>query len=361
VDNESDDYAPDDIPLTRVVEDPALDAAILKAKAALRVMPYRIGRSSQLRVGDAVTVQGFPLGVFRAVTHGQVINPVDHDHQGDWEHDDFIVDAALSSGNSGSPVLAVSKRTGEYELVGLFHAAYESGHGLEAVIGIDQLRDLMVTLKRPGHSGDVDHRSGPEQRAEFVAAVSRADFVPYFKLGGLTVGVRQVGDLLVYEVFSGTFPTDSQREALLVEAPAPAMFGQLQAVWSEDSGQYSVHTPDQLDADSRARLGDFMRRLHEVASSTVRLRALRLQARASRQAQQDLDQELRASSRRAVGDADLVQSFLDANAHMGGADVPAKAYEAIYAGLTVPAVPPVRPELVSLHPEQAHGSDATPR
>ena len=32
----------------------------------------------------------------------------DHDDYGEWDHDDFVVDALLSAGNSGSPVLAVS-------------------------------------------------------------------------------------------------------------------------------------------------------------------------------------------------------------------------------------------------------------
>ena len=43
VDDEDDSYAKDDIPLTRVVTDPQLDVAVIKARAALQVMPWKVG------------------------------------------------------------------------------------------------------------------------------------------------------------------------------------------------------------------------------------------------------------------------------------------------------------------------------
>jgi serine protease Do len=45
VDNEQDDYSSDDIPPLRVGTDDELDAAVVKAKVKLRIIPYRIGRS----------------------------------------------------------------------------------------------------------------------------------------------------------------------------------------------------------------------------------------------------------------------------------------------------------------------------
>ena len=70
---------------------------------------------------------GFPLGEFQATNVGKVISAYDHDEQGEWDHDDFVIDALLTSGGSGSPVLAVSCKTGEFELVGIFHARYNGG------------------------------------------------------------------------------------------------------------------------------------------------------------------------------------------------------------------------------------------
>ena len=156
VDDEHDDYARDDVPVTRVVTDPQLDVAVLKAHSDLHVMPWKIGHSSAIRERNAVEVRGFPLGAFRATSLGKVISEHDHDDYGDWDHDDFVIDALLSAGNSGSPVLAVSCTTGEYELVGIFHAGYTAGSALNVVIGIDQVRDLMTTLKRTPHEHVAD-------------------------------------------------------------------------------------------------------------------------------------------------------------------------------------------------------------
>ena len=148
VDNEHDDYPRDDVPVSVVVTDPQLDVAILRAHAPLQVMPWKVGRSAALRERNVVEVRGFPLGAFRATNIGKVVSAHDHDDYGDWDHDDFVIDALLSSGNSGSSVLAVSRATGEYELVGIFHAGYSQRSALNVVIGIDQVRDLMTTLKR---------------------------------------------------------------------------------------------------------------------------------------------------------------------------------------------------------------------
>ncbi len=102
VDGEGDQYEPDDVPLTRVVADPQLDVAVLKARVALPVMPWKIGRSASLRERNVVNVRGFPLGIIKADNVGKVVSAFDHDDFKEWEHDDFVVDALLAAGNSGS-------------------------------------------------------------------------------------------------------------------------------------------------------------------------------------------------------------------------------------------------------------------
>src|SRR6266853_1186690 len=104
VDNESDAYERDDIPLSRVVTDPQLDVAVLKARVPLTTLPWQVGRSAALRERNVVDVRGFPLGAFRATNVGKVVSAYDHDDEKDWDHDDFVIDALLSPGNSGSPV-----------------------------------------------------------------------------------------------------------------------------------------------------------------------------------------------------------------------------------------------------------------
>lgn len=147
--DENDDYEPGHVPLTRLLSDPQADLAVLKAKKHLAVMPYRIGRSASLRPGNLVQVRGFPLGAFAALNSGKVLNPLTVDSERQWNHNDFVVDALLNAGNSGSPVFAISCRTGEPELVGVYHAGYTDAAALNAVVAIDQLRDELETLKVP--------------------------------------------------------------------------------------------------------------------------------------------------------------------------------------------------------------------
>ena len=89
--------------LTRVAVDLATDSAVLRARwpqkaqkptdPTIEVMPYKIGRSADLHVGNFVYVRGYPLGAFQAVNVGRVTNPFDDDREGHWNHSDFIVDA----------------------------------------------------------------------------------------------------------------------------------------------------------------------------------------------------------------------------------------------------------------------------
>lgn len=316
VDNEDDDYAADDVPLSRVVSDEVLDAAVVKAKAKLRLLPYRIGRSALLQTGDVVLVRGFPLGAFQAVNTGKVVNPYDRDQFKDWEHVDFIIDAPLSSGNSGSPVLAVSRRTGEYELVGMFHAGYARATALNAVVGIDQLRDLMMTLRRPARGKEgAEPPPGPAQRTALEVALLQPSFVPYLSLGPLPVGVRRVGDVLVYEVFSRRFPLDDRRLLVLVDRPAPGAFGTLADAWfgnerglrRYEAGPAPGNVPVAGDADVGAHLQALLRRLHALALSTMRFRATSESAATSRDAMSERAALQRTLQREAGGDADLAQ------------------------------------------------------
>ncbi|HEX4457544.1 MAG TPA: serine protease, partial [Polyangia bacterium] len=208
VDNENDRYQTDDVPLQRVVSDPQLDAAVLRAKVLLPVLPWKIGHSAALRDRNVVEVRGFPLGAFAATNEGKVISAFDHDDERNWDHDDFVIDALLSAGNSGSPVLAVSNRTGELELVGIFHAGYTDGSALNVVVGIDQLRDLMTTLKRsPRTHNDAPVALDEPARSTLVRELMESPAAPYFPFGTLTASVQPRTDgALVYELYPHDFP-----------------------------------------------------------------------------------------------------------------------------------------------------------
>ena len=314
VDNEEDEYDGDDIELTRVVDDRALDVAVVRAKGKLRLLPYRIGHSAALSTGDVVIVRGFPLGVFQAYNTGKIINTLDDDRYKHWDHVDFIVDAQLSNGNSGSPVLALNRKTGEYELVGVFHASYERASSLNAVIAIDQLRALMFQLKRETKSQlnlGPEVLSEPAQRARLQQALSDREFMPYVSLGPLLVRLHSVGDNLIFEVFTKTFPLDDYRLALLVDTPVSDGWGKLQQVWFGNNRGYRSYSLSTLDADAAGALRRVLQRLYALASSTLAYREATSRVPNSRQAVAQRAALQRTLARAAAPDSELVQQLLD--------------------------------------------------
>ncbi len=235
--DERDDFEPGQVVLTRVAVDPLLDAAILKASQKLTVIPYQIGKSAGLRQGNVVEVRGFPLGVMQAVSSGKVVNPYDRDQEQGWDHVDFVIDALLSEGNSGSPVLAVSCKSRQMELVGIYHAGYK-GHGaLNVVVGIDQLVEFMHKKKRVPRAITADGAAGapsPTDRARVKEALA-AGTLPLFDFGGLFMHAEVADDALLYQIYSRQFPLDDRR-VVVIEDKAPddksaGAFGTLGRLW----------------------------------------------------------------------------------------------------------------------------------
>jgi len=287
VDNESDAYERDDVPLARVVSDTQLDVAILRAHALLQVLPWKIGRSATLRERNVVEVRGFPLGAFQATNVGKVVSAFDRDSYHEWEHDDFVVDALLSSGNSGSPVLAVSCKTGEFELVGIYHAGYAEGSALNVVVGIDQVRDLMTTLKRPKpHAADglqaLDARDRQRLSAE---ALTPTD--PFFPFGPLTASVQRRSDgALIFQLLSRDFPL-RVHPILVLEDSKPLQekdsFGELGRIWFGGPSGLKPYARSDLDADAQALVTRLLEQLRHDAVATFAYRASVRDASSSRE------------------------------------------------------------------------------
>ena len=256
VDDESDAYDRDDIPLSRVVVDPQLDIAVLKSHAALHILPWKVGRSAGLRERNVVQVRGFPLGAFKATSVGKVISAYDHDDDRDWDHDDFVVDALLSPGNSGSPVFAVSCKTGEFELVGVYHAGYTGGSALNVVIDIDQLRDLMASLKRRPRPKSESLALDAKSRSELVALASRTP-EPFFPFGGLTALVRpRLDGGLFFELMPKAFPLKTVPLVVIEDLPpeGPTDFGVMGRVWFGSAQGLKAYARSALDSDAQGQL-----------------------------------------------------------------------------------------------------------
>ena len=237
VENEKDSYARDDVALQRVVVDPELDVAILKAPLKMAAIPFTLGQSAALQGGEAVLVRGFPLGAFRAVSTGKVSTPHDHDQEGRWDHVDVVIDAPLSAGNSGSPVLAVSCRSRRLELVGVYHAAYREGQGLNVAVGIDELRELVTTLRPRSKKKHRQVRLGLSHRRQVLAWLGGKAVTPMIPFGGHTVGLRVAGQRLLWDVYPRGFPLSGWRRVVMEDWPAARTFGRVGRLWfGGDSG-----------------------------------------------------------------------------------------------------------------------------
>ncbi len=212
--SEADADGPGQIALEPVVADEALDVAVLASRTPLRASPYRLGRSADLRVGDAVLVRGFPLGAFAAANGGRVISVGQRDVERGWDHVDFAVDALLNPGNSGSPVLAVSCRTGEPEIVGVYHAGYRGAQGLHVVIGIDEVRAILERL-RPAPRPEAPAEAAPD-RAALREALARSGpvFMPF---GGRTIRASARGEAVRFALLDERFPLSDRVELELVD------------------------------------------------------------------------------------------------------------------------------------------------
>lgn len=277
VDDEDDSYGKDDIPLTRVVTDPQLDVAVIKTRAALQVMPWKVGRSAGIRERNLVEVRGFPLGAFRATNIGKVISAHDHDDYGDWDHDDFVVDALLSKGNSGSPVLAISCATGEYELVGIYHAGYSEGAALNVVVGIDQIRDLMSTLKRTTRDREESVVSLDGAARALVSRALATGGDVFFPVGAQVAVARQAGEgALVLGLFTKDFPVNGEPGLVVEDLPPadPGGFGTVGRVWLGSGRGLKPCDLRALDAESQAQIKRALAVMRSALAAQLTLRGL---------------------------------------------------------------------------------------
>ena len=288
--DESDDYEPGHIALSKVLSDPAADIAIVKARKTLGTLPWHLGRSSLLRPGNLVYVRGFPLGAFAALNTGKVLNPYTADNEKGWSHSDFIVDALLNSGNSGSPVLAVSCRTGEPELVGVYHAGYTEAAALNAVIGIDQLREELDTLKVPRRDVAAKAEVTAQDRDALVKSLfDEKGHSLMFPYGGRSVLV-QLSDpsTLRFAILDDEYPLVT-REAMALIDKAQNGFGTLDSVAVSVDGLLNDAPAQALEGDVREhfdRLYDSLwRQLLGVTEYRARLAKGRLSADAFAEAQ----------------------------------------------------------------------------
>jgi serine protease Do len=250
--DEEDDYEPGHVALKLALSDSAADIAIVKARKILPVMPFRIGRSSALRPGNLVQVRGFPLGAFAAVSVGKVVNPYTEDTERGWSHSDFVVDALLSAGNSGSPVFAVNCRTSAPELVGVFHAGYSDAAALNVVVSVDQLREELETLRvpkrGPGLHSEITAQDRDRLVKELFAEQSHSLTFPY---GGRIATVRLADPTTIrFSILDEDYPLIVREGVTLVDRGQNG-FGTLDGIVVHVDGVAAEASPALLEAEVR--------------------------------------------------------------------------------------------------------------
>ena len=312
VDDDHDDFAADDVPLTRAVVDPALDVAVLRAHTKLAIIPWRIGRSAALVARNIVQVKGFPLGEFQATNVGKVVSPYDHDVQGERNHDDFVIDALLTSGGSGSPVFAVSCKTGEFELVGIFHARYTGASALNVVVAIDQVRELMTTLKRSPRPAE--RLLDAAARTRLLDSVRRDPDPPFFLIGPLVASLRVRGDgAIVFAVYASDFPRTSG-PVLAIEDLAgddARLFGKPGAIYLGGAHGLHAYAAGNADAEIQALLSRTLIMLREAALAAFDYREAARTATGSRTAFNRIADMKRTLGRTLQAQRDTAQAVVD--------------------------------------------------
>jgi serine protease Do len=313
VESERDTYDRDDIPLQRVVTDKSMDMAVLKAHALLPILPWKVGRSADLKERNVVDVRGFPLGAFKATNVGKVVSTYDHDDEKDWDHVDFVVDAQLSPGNSGSPVLAVSCRTGEFELVGVYHAGYAGNTPLNVVVAIDQVRDMMTTLKKSPRRDHAEVSAlDRKARTRLLTGLDGA-IDPFFPFDGAVAVARPRSDgALIFEVMSPAFPVRSTPALVLEDLADPAQpegYGELGRVWVGGKFGLKTYAKGSLDPDAQTLVERVLEGLRANAELASELRAAQGQAARDREHYEQMG-KLERQLRRAAGmQTDLANSL----------------------------------------------------
>ncbi len=216
--SEEDDGRSGAIELSLVLADPANDLAVLKTRTRLRLMPCRLGVSGELAVGNLVVARGYPLGVFHSSNIGRVTNARQEDLDGVWDHLDFVTDAALNNGNSGSPVFAISRRSHELELVGIFHAHYRNAQGMGVVIGIDSIREQLMHLTVPPPSA-----SALPAREEVERLLVETGEPIYFPFAGKVARARAASGGIRFEVLEDFPLTEVAALGLISGAAEPVL------------------------------------------------------------------------------------------------------------------------------------------
>lgn len=139
----------------RTSENDTLDVAFLRIKntEGHKLVPAKLGKSSEMRVGDSVVAIGNALGQFQnTVTtgiisgYGRSVQASDESGSGAENLNDlFQTDAAINQGNSGGPLVNVNG-----EVIGINTAVAGNAENIGFAIPIDNISGLINSVSKNG-------------------------------------------------------------------------------------------------------------------------------------------------------------------------------------------------------------------
>ncbi len=136
-----------ELPARLVGSDPRTDVALLKVQAAADLPVVKIGKSSQLKVGEWVLAIGSPFGFDHTVTAG-IVSAVDRSLPNESYVPFIQTDVAINPGNSGGPLFNLKG-----EVIGINSQIFtRSGGfmGLSFAIPVDVAMDVAGQLRASG-------------------------------------------------------------------------------------------------------------------------------------------------------------------------------------------------------------------
>jgi serine protease Do len=206
-------------------------------------------------------------------------------------------------------------RRAKFELVGISHARYSAGEALNVVVGIDQVRDLMTTLKRtPRARHDVDSPLDTTARAGLLTSLQNHGGDAFFPFGALTASARaEPSGSLVFRVYPADFPLRDAplliiEDGVVATAPsarAPTAFGEIVTVTARNQRGAIARGRTTLDSESLGVLSSVLDGLRRAAILAFVLRDADKTADASREHSQYRAQMELATKKRMTADQDL--------------------------------------------------------
>lgn len=223
-----------------------------------------------------------------------------------------------------------------------------NGSALNVVVGIDEVRDLMTTLRRPPRVAEpAGNGMGPDERAMLLAAVSARPASTFFSFGSLVAVVLPAPgndpEALRFEVYSRAFPLRDERLLIVEDRPRDRGLVEAGRVYLGNRRGLRAVAPPALDADAQAQLGRIISRLWAGALSTLRYRALEPASREGVKRQRAIE---RSRHRAAGTESDAAQALVDLADRLGP-----KAGEAVVSYAAAVAAPPApRPAPLAIAP-----------